>query len=402
MANLDLILAGVFYLILYLVFLRYRERFEVQGKIFVMYKTKWGIRLMEKLADISPKFWHFVAYVSITTGFLGMAIIFWIIVRGTWDLIFVPAAQPVLAPVLPGVSIPGAPTLSFWHWIIGILVIAVIHEFMHGVYCKVYKVKIKSSGFAFLGPILAAFVEPDEKILNKKEKQKQLAVLSAGPFANIILAGIVFLVLVFVINPLGASLVEQEGVMIRNVDPNFPINNTILGPGDTIDTINGIIITDPEQFGEVLDGFGPGETIEIMSGVKDVTVVLGENPQDAERAMLGVGVSHARVEIKDKYSWFKPFYSTFLWLMLLGFWLFIISLGVGLFNLLPLGPVDGGRMFHIAALWWTKGDEKKARTWWMVFTWICLILIFINLLPYLVKLINFLFGPIFTLLLSLF
>lgn len=400
--NLDLILAGVFYLIMYLTFLKYRDKFEVQSKIFVMYKTKWGLKLMEKMANVSPRFWHVVSYISIASGFLGMAIIFWVIVKGTLDLIFVPTAQPVLAPVLPGVQIPGAPVLSFWHWIIGILIIAVIHEFMHGVYCKVYKVKIKSSGFAFLGPILAAFVEPDEKALNKKGKQKQLAVLSAGPFANIVLAGFILLLLIFVINPLGSNLVEQEGVMIRTIDVNFPINQTTLLPGDTIDAINGVEIINTEQFGDVLSGFSPGEVIEITSGEETLPVQLGENPQDETKAMLGVGISHARVEIREEYSWFEPFHSTYLWFMLLFFWLFIISLGVGLFNLLPLGPVDGGRMFLIAALWWTKGDEKKAKRYWLFFTWACLLLIFINLLPYLIKLLNFLFGPVFAVLLALF
>ncbi|MEM4243090.1 MAG: site-2 protease family protein, partial [Candidatus Woesearchaeota archaeon] len=36
----------------------------------------------------------------------------------------------------------------------------------------------------------------------------------------------------------------------------------------------------------------------------------------------------------------------FKWLLGLVFWLFALNLGVGLFNLVPLGPIDGGRMLH--------------------------------------------------------
>ena len=39
-----------------------------------------------------------------------------------------------------------------------------------------------------------------------------------------------------------------------------------------------------------------------------------------------------------------------LWLMMLVNWAIIINIGVGLFNLLPLGPVDGGKMFYTLML----------------------------------------------------
>jgi membrane-associated protease RseP (regulator of RpoE activity) len=42
------------------------------------------------------------------------------------------------------------------------------------------------------------------------------------------------------------------------------------------------------------------------------------------------------------------FQHAILWIKDLFFWLFVLNLGVGLFNLVPLGPIDGGRMLLTA------------------------------------------------------
>ena len=186
--NLDLVFALIFYALLFLFYLKNKEKFQVQGGIFALYKTQLGIKLMNKLAKKNPKLLRFLSTFSIGIGFIGMLFIIFTLFQGVYKLIFNPASPPVVAPVLPGVSIsPNLPVLSFWHWIITIFIVAVVHEFAHGVYARLYNLKINSSGFAFLGPILAAFVEPDEKAMKKITAKKQLAIISAGPFINIIL-----------------------------------------------------------------------------------------------------------------------------------------------------------------------------------------------------------------------
>ncbi|MEK6907612.1 MAG: hypothetical protein AABW45_03735, partial [Nanoarchaeota archaeon] len=156
--NLDLIFALVFYGLLFLFYLKNKNKFEVQNKIFALYKTKLGIKLMDKYSKVAPRFLNILGYLGIIVGFLGMIFILYTIIGGTYTLIrgsiLGIQTQPVLAPVLPGLKIPGLPTLSFWHWIIAIFVVAIIHEFSHGLYARLYNLKIKSSGFAFLGPIL--------------------------------------------------------------------------------------------------------------------------------------------------------------------------------------------------------------------------------------------------------
>ncbi len=74
----------------------------------------------------------------------------------------------------------------------------------------------------------------------------------------------------------------------------------------------------------------------------------------------------------------------------------MITIGIGLFNLLPLGPVDGGRMFYTGLSIFIK-DEKKVKSIWNYIGFTCLALIVINLLPFIFKLLNFIFQPILNL-----
>src|SRR3989344_2457524 len=126
--NLDLIFAIIFYGIIYILFLKFRNKFEIQNKIFVLYKTKLGLKSMDSLAKKYPRILNFLGYISILIGFVGMIFIFYILIDGTLKLILTPASQPVLSPVLPGVQIPGLPILSagpFSNIILGFVVLAI-------------------------------------------------------------------------------------------------------------------------------------------------------------------------------------------------------------------------------------------------------------------------------------
>lgn len=390
--NYDLLFVIIFYFILYLLFVIYRKKFEVQGKFFILYKTKLGLKLMDKLSR-HKKLLDFLGFLSVVTGFVGMAFIFYILIKGTYSLLFISNAVPVLSPVLPGIKVAaGLPVLSFWHWIIAILLIATIHEFCHGIYARRYGIKIKSSGFAFLGPLLAAFVEPDEKQLQKSKNKVQLQVLSAGPFSNILFAGLIILITSLILNPISGAIIQEKGVTIVSIDKTMPINKSFLTEGMNIEKVDDVVIKNREQFINILDKYKPGDKIFIFSNSTYYEVELGTDSVGSEKAKLGVFVAPVSVglkdEIKDKYFDFYPIYS---WIVELMFWLFAISLGVGLFNLLPLGPVDGGRMFYVAMLGIFK-NESLAKKIYLFATWVCLLLIFVNLLPFIFKFLNWLWG----------
>ena len=67
-----------------------------------------------------------------------------------------------------------------------------------------------------------------------------------------------------------------------------------------------------------------------------------------------------------------------IWLMGLLYWLYVLNLGIGLFNLAPMGPLDGGRMLLVALQQFL--EEKKAIKYWKNIGIFFLALVLINIL----------------------
>ncbi|MEK6907553.1 MAG: M50 family metallopeptidase, partial [Nanoarchaeota archaeon] len=246
-----------------------------------------------------------------------------------------------------------------------------------------YNLKIKSSGFAFLGPILAAFVEPDEKEMIKKPKKQQLSILAAGPFSNILLAFLILLFFNFIFLPLQSNFFTVDGVKLVNIEKNSPAELANLKPELIIKQANDELITDQKQLVNIIQGSN-GENVNLITDQGEFSI---KPEKRDDKYYIGVSVSN-NVAVKENTPEFiLPLAA---WFNMLFFWLWIISLGIGLFNLLPLGPIDGGRMFYIAML--SFFDNKKAMNIFKAMTVFCLVLIVINLLPYLLKLFNFIIN----------
>ena len=392
--NLDLLLAILFYGLLVLFYLRNKKKFKVQGKIFFLYPTHIGLKLMDKIAKSFPRILKVLGYFGIVLGFAGMGYIFYILIQGSLNLILVPSAAPTIAPVLPGVKIPGAPTLSFFHWVIAIFFVATVHEFSHGIFARLYNLKVKSSGFAFLGPILAAFVEPDEKQLAKAKKREKLAIFAAGPFSNFIFGALFFLLFSFVTAPLEMTMIDSDGIIVNQVMEDFPAEKAGLEAPFIIRAVNGKEVLNFASFSSAISDIKPGDKMALTTDKGNFDVLTVENPDNKSKGFMGVTSFDQKTKVKESFKekYGSQIPSIMHWFNLLIIWLFIINLGIGLFNLLPLGPVDGGRMFLVASLFVFK-DAKKAKKVWSFVSLFCLFLIVLNMLPWLTKLLLFLIKP---------
>ena len=384
MVNWDLLSIIVFYSIILIFYFTHKERFIIQAKIFALYKTKLGLRTMDKIANAFPRFLKYLAYTGIGVGFIGMFFMLYILIKETIALIFIPGTLPAIAPVLPGIDIPGAPALSFWHWVIAIFITAVIHEFSHGIVARLHKVKVKSSGFAFMGPILAAFVEPNEKTLIKKTPAQQLSIFAAGPFSNIILGILILLFSLLIFSPLVSDLYDAQGITVNELMIDYPIYDLDVQTPFTITKINGEETLDALQFYEVTVTLKPDEEVTLTTDQGEILVTPTEHPENSSMAFFGISGLEQEQELKENYSYLAPFENTISWFSLLLLWLFIINIGIGLFNLLPLGPVDGGRMLYTASLFIFK-DELKAKKLLTAVSFFILAIIVINMIPWLTK-----------------
>src|SRR3989344_1872314 len=387
--NWDLISVLIFYLLLLVVYYKFKNKFENQG-LLVLYKTKLGLNLMDKISKKFPRIVTFLSYTGIIVGFSGMAFILYFLIKETIKLILVPGTPSALAPVLPGISIPGVPTLSFWHWIITIFIAAGIHEFAHGVVARNINVPIKSSVFAFLGPLLAAFVEPDEKIMEKKPILKQLAVFAAGPFSNILLGIFVLLAMMFIFAPFLGMIYDSNGISVSGFIEDSAMNQSGIELPFTIISLNDNQILTIKDFVNETSYLNPGDEIVVGTDKGDYNIVLGNNPENESLPYFGIIGLQENLILKDNLSFLNPIEGGFEWFQLLFMWLFLISVGVGLFNLLPLGPVDGGRMIYSLGLIFFS--EKVAKRILLFASLVCLALIIINMIPWIEKLINFIWG----------
>ena len=224
------------------IFLYKRKKNLKREGIMYLYRTQLGIKFINYVGGRYKRTLNVLSYVIIATGYILMGLMLYLLGQIAYiylsnpDVVRAIKIPPLipLVPYLPSMfKIDFLPPFYFTYWIITIAVIAVFHEFAHGIYAKLYGVKVKTTGFGFLGPFLAAFVEPDEKQMVKKSKLKQITILSAGTFTNLILAILFFLLLslffVLTYAPAGAIFNTYTPGVVNISD---------------IQKIDGIVVTD--------------------------------------------------------------------------------------------------------------------------------------------------------------
>ena len=328
---------------------------------------------------------------GIWIGFIGMIAMLSLIFVGLYQLIFVPTAPPMFAPVLPGISIPGSPfKLPLFEGLIALLVVVAIHEFAHGVVSKAYKIPIKSSGFVMFGPLPGAFVEPDEEKLKKAPPKTQLSIYAAGPLSNMLLAGVIFTLMIIMTSFVSTALYEQniDAIKIEDLMKLDDIEErgiTNLKRGEIILGINNQTLKEireelQQQNITIINGrhalvytiqqeFKPGDEIIFQTNKGEKTIILGQDKENETSPIIGVYLDNV-VEPKTNISSNKTFTTIYFWLFgnpystslnqglgLISL-IFVLSFGIGLVNLLPAGPLDGGRMFFLVLR--KKFNTKKS------------------------------------------
>ena len=299
-----------------------------------MYESKLGIRTMEKLARFR-RLWKAWAYLGIPISFAGMGFILYHLVT----LFLSPPAGPAIVPIIPGVRIPGVDFyLPFWYGILALFAVLVIHEGAHGVVSLAHKIKVKSTGVGLFAILPFAFVRPDENTIKKASTKQKLSIYSAGSFANITTAAIIMAVNLFILAPLLFSAFTVDGLTVSGVDSEFPAHQAGLQVGDTILEIDNIPASNLTGLYSTLTEKKPGDTAEFQLQDRTLEITATQNPDNSQDGRFGFSFE----PVLTKNVWYAtPIQMIYTFLS----WTFVLSLGIGLFNLLPIGPIDGGKMF---------------------------------------------------------
>jgi len=353
-------------------FFLYRKRKNLKREgITYLYRTSLGLKVIDKISRRHPRFMNFLSYFIIIFGYAAMAAMLYLL--GKTIQIFITSQEfvrfvkiPPLAPLIPYLPqifhADYLPMFYFTYWIVVIAVVGIVHEFSHGIFARLYNIKVKSTGFAFFGPFIGAFVEPDEKQMSKAKKKQQLAILAAGTFSNAVLCIIFFLMLWLFF----AALYSQSGVVFDTYDYGFinsssinrignnisisfiagnltevksgnstyfipseiiqQISNSsmIFAYGDSpalkaglsgaISEVNGIAIMNTAELKKEIMKYSPGETIEIIAidistGEKNnYTLKLEKNPQNESIPYLGIATLQQQMSILGKVRNFFMFF----------------------------------------------------------------------------------------------
>jgi membrane-associated protease RseP (regulator of RpoE activity) len=229
--------------------------------------------------------------------------------------------------------------------------------------------------------------------MQKESDITQYSVLAAGSFSNILLAVAALLLLSVVFIPLQQQMVEPTGFTFHQYyGEGYPIEKSGLQPGTIITGINGQETKQFQEFSEIIQCMKPGEQVTLSTDKGNYSIVLTHDPTDEGRGFLGLQTIENTIEVKQNYKAGagKILYRILSWLVGFLRWLFLLSLGIGLFNLLPLPIVDGGRMMQVTLhrISGTKRGEKQYR----IVTLLILAILLLNLFyPLLTKLMEIIF-----------
>ena len=305
----------------------------------IMWKTKRLRGLISRISNFSPTFWRWYMNVGIFVAFGAMIFITYLLVSSLPSVFETPA----VSIVIPGVDIPGSQIyVPFFYGLIGLATVLIVHEFSHGIQAVGEKISIKSIGLLLFIILPGAFVEPDEDELKSAKKSSRLRVYAAGSIANITLA-VIAIVLVSLISVGIPHYFAEDGIAIDRVVSDSPSEGILKG-GMVLEAIDNHKINDSKSYTDVVGSFKPGDNITVQTDQGSYSITLGKNPNNESVGFFGIqAVKHFKL-IDDSLG---PLPWVLFELLDLFNWVFMLNLGIGLFNLLPLKPLDGGYMLEI-------------------------------------------------------
>jgi membrane-associated protease RseP (regulator of RpoE activity) len=281
----DVFLLIVFALFVSIFLYRNKKNLKKEGLLF-LYKAEWGIKLINYVGNKYQKSLKFLSYISIGLGYILMIIMIWFFGRIIWIYLFVPDVVraikiPPIMPLIPylpqAFKLDFLPPFFFTYWIVILAVIAISHEFAHGIFAAYNKIKIKSTGFGFfpffLPVFLAAFVELDEEKMVKHKKFEQMAILSAGTFANVLVA-VLFLIIFWMFFSLAFT---AGGVQYDSYASNLVLVSDIT-------SVNGINLENP-NYSEIMEIIGENSEAKIVVDKEEYVGIAGFG-QEGEYVLL--------------------------------------------------------------------------------------------------------------------
>ncbi|MCR3883522.1 site-2 protease family protein [Methanotrichaceae archaeon M04Ac] len=226
------------------------------GPVIMIKTTRW-LTLIDRLSR-PKRFWRGAITAGIPLVVLGMLSFLALFLLLTLTVLRTPPEPSVYTAPRNVLLIPGINQFIplWWGWV-ALFVTMAVHEFSHGILCRVEGIRVKSMGIALLAAPVAAFVEPDEGELfgseddddkPKATRAARIRILSAGVIANFVVAA---LALALFFGPVIGAIAPMDRVVVVDVAPGsaadlagFERQMILLSAGDIrVDGLEDLVAT---------------------------------------------------------------------------------------------------------------------------------------------------------------
>lgn len=324
--------------------------FEINFPV-IMWKTQRLRGLISRISNFSPTFWRWYMNVGIVVAFGAMIFITGTLISSLPSVFDTPA----VSIVIPGVEMPGSSIyVPFFYGLIALASVLIVHEFSHGIQSVGEKISIKSIGLLLFAIIPGAFVEPDEDELKAAKKSSRLRVYAAGSVANMSLA-VIAILLVSLISAGIPYYFAEDGIAIDRIVSDSP-SDGILKEGMVLEAVDNHTIGNATDYTNIVSSYSPGDNVTVKTDQGTFTLTLDKNPNNESRGFFGIQANKHFELVNDSLG---PLPWILFELLELFQWIFMLNLGIGLFNLLPLKPLDGGYMLEILLSYKLSEEQYK-------------------------------------------
>lgn len=316
--------------------------FEIQFPL-IMWRTEKFKNFIKRMANLSPKFWKWFMNIGIVISYIAMIYITWTLVSSLSSML----ETPSVSLVIPGVEMPGSSIyVPLGYGLIALATVLIVHEFSHGILAIVEKINVKSVGLMLFAILPGAFMEPGEEEMKEAKKSSKLRIYAAGSMANITLAVIALLIVSAVGSYVIPSTFEEDGIEVDRLVGDSPASK-VLKEGMIIESIDNHKVHDSNSYVNAVNNIKPGQNITIGTNEGDYSIILDKNPNNESKGYMGIQAAK-HYELNDGVASIYGDTLPWIWFGVLELfqWICILNLGIGLFNLLPLKPLDGGHMFE--------------------------------------------------------
>ncbi|HNX18213.1 MAG TPA: site-2 protease family protein [Methanoregula sp.] len=288
--------------------------------------------------------------------------------------------EPQNILLLPGINDYVPSTLAVW---LAFIITIVIHEFGHAILCRVEDIKVKGMGVLLAIIPIGFFVEPDDAELEQKKGMSKARMFGAGITNNLVVGFSCFVLLILMFG----MVVPVSQPVVHGIYKGYPADNAGVPQGSVVTAVNGMPVESRADISAILNTTKPGDTVTLTTAKdgtnNDYSLTLASWPaeysnqtsgfmgvqyydstavKNAVGTMLspigfvqflivpfasGDGAQYLRILAFDTpdESYYQTPFAGFWEVIHLLFWCAWININVGIFNAIPMVPLDGGYIF---------------------------------------------------------